>query len=199
MRNRALTIAPLLFAGCEGVQSALAPAGRDAERIANLFWAMVVGGGVVWLIVMAVAVYGARAKHEHSEKLAGRFILWGGVVFPTVTITALLIGGLALLPPTLDLGPDEPRLAVIGEQFWWRARYRQGDQWVEVANELHLPTGRRTAMTLESPDVIHAFWVPSLGGKVDTIPGAPTTSPTSRPVPAPTAVPAPSTAARLTR
>ena len=170
--SRIFKVAPLaLLVGCDGVQSALAPAGRDAERIATLFWAMVVGAAVVWLVVMACAIYGARARTAHSEKLATRFIVFGGVVFPTVTITGLLIGGLAVLPPTLDLGPDEPRLSVVGEQFWWRARYQHRGGAVEVANELYLPIGRRTAMTLEAPDVIHSFWVPSLGGKVDTIPG----------------------------
>jgi cytochrome c oxidase subunit 2 len=41
----------------------------------------------------------------------------------------------------------------------------------ETANELRLPLGRRTPLWLESPDVIHSLWVPSLGGKVDMIPG----------------------------
>jgi len=169
-RSRAAVLL-LSLTACDGAQSALSPAGRDAERVLTLFWVMVAGAAVVWLVVMGSAVYAARADREHSEKTAGRFIVFGGVVFPVVTITALLIYGLALLPPMLDLGPREPRLEVVGEQFWWRARYRYEDGWVEVANELHLPTGERTAMTLESPDVIHSFWVPALGGKVDTIPG----------------------------
>lgn len=161
----------LALSACGGPQSALAPAGRDAERIANLFWVMVTGGGVVWLVVTGVAVYATRSETVRSEKTAGRFIVFGGIVFPVVTITSLLVGGLAMLPSTLDLGSDEPRLAVTGEQFWWRASYRHEGGRVEVANELHLPVGRRTAMILESPDVIHSFWVPSLGGKIDTIPG----------------------------
>lgn len=170
------TLHPLglaLLTGCgDGSQSALAPAGRDAEQIATLFWVMVVGAGVVWLLVMASAVYAVvRGEQEHSEKLARRYIVGGGIVFPTVTLTVLLVGGLRILPGLLDLGPDEPAVEVDAEQFWWRARYRHGDDWVEVANELHLPVGHRTALAVRSPDVVHSFWVPALAGKVDAIPG----------------------------
>ena len=88
-------------------------------------------------------------------------------------LTALLIGGLRLLPLLLDLGPDaaQPTLQIAAEQFWWRARYDVDGERFEVANELYLPTGHRTAIALTSPDVVHSFWVPALAGKVDTIPG----------------------------
>jgi len=42
---------------------------------------------------------------------------------------------------------------------------------VELANEIRLPVGERTEITLSSADVIHSFWVPALGGKIDMIPG----------------------------
>ena len=34
-----------------------------------------------------------------------------------------------------------------------------------------MPVGERTTFLLDSPDVIHSFWIPELGGKVDMIPG----------------------------
>ena len=40
-----------------------------------------------------------------------------------------------------------------------------------TANELHLPVNRPVVFTLEAADVVHSFWVPSLGGKRDVIPG----------------------------
>lgn len=63
-------------------------------------------------------------------------------------------------------------MQVIGHQFWWEFRYMQpGDQEAAVtANELHLPVGQRVRLELTSSDVIHSFWVPSLHGKMDTIP-----------------------------
>ena len=40
-----------------------------------------------------------------------------------------------------------------------------------TANEIRIPVGRQVEIELSSPDVIHSFWVPSLAGKVDMIPG----------------------------
>ena len=42
---------------------------------------------------------------------------------------------------------------------------------LRTANELHLPVGVPTRIILQSNDVIHSFWVPSLAGKQDLIPG----------------------------
>ncbi|MGH9372863.1 MAG: cytochrome c oxidase subunit II, partial [Vicinamibacterales bacterium] len=54
---------------------------------------------------------------------------------------------------------------------WWRVQYRTPDGLIETANELRLPVGERVELELASPDVIHSFWVPSLAGKMDMIPG----------------------------
>src|SRR5581483_4774627 len=42
---------------------------------------------------------------------------------------------------------------------------------VTTANEIHIPTGQRVNVQVTSVDVIHAFWVPQLQGKIDAIPG----------------------------
>ena len=42
---------------------------------------------------------------------------------------------------------------------------------MELANEIRLPLGEPVEFELDSPDVIHSFWIPSLGGKMDMIPG----------------------------
>lgn len=47
------------------------------------------------------------------------------------------------------------------------------DQRFETANEIHIPVGRNVRLQLEGVDVIHSFWVPSLAGKQDLIPGRP--------------------------
>jgi cytochrome c oxidase subunit 2 len=44
-------------------------------------------------------------------------------------------------------------------------------QSVVLANEIRLPAGEPVELQLDSPDVIHSFWIPSLGGKLDMIPG----------------------------
>ncbi len=156
-------------------QSTLEPAGRDAERIADLFWWMAAGGGLIWLAIIALSIYILHYKPgtTYSEGAARTLIVGGGVIFPTLVLAALLAYGLSLLPRVLALPADGGLVvAVTGEQWWWRVRYMlPGGETIELANELRLPVGRRIEVRLASPDVIHAFWVPSLAGKMDAIPG----------------------------
>jgi cytochrome c oxidase subunit 2 len=44
-----------------------------------------------------------------------------------------------------------------------------------TANEIHVPVGARVLLRLHGADVIHSFWVPSLHGKKDLLPGRPQT------------------------
>src|SRR5690606_7977884 len=44
-----------------------------------------------------------------------------------------------------------------------------------TANEMVIPAGRQVEMTIGSADVIHSFWIPSLNGKRDAVPGRTTT------------------------
>ena len=134
---------------------------------------MVVGGALIWCIVMGVAIYAVLgSKRPRSERFADRFILLGGVAFPTISLALLLIFGLALLPSWAEANRAELRVHVTAEQFWWRIGYEQGDgSIVETANELHLPVGATAEFVLTSTDVIHSFWIPALGGKTDAIPG----------------------------
>jgi len=64
------------------------------------------------------------------------------------------------------------KVFVSGEQWWWRIRYEVPEgEAVVLANEIRLPVGEPVEFRLDSPDVIHSFWIPSLGGKMDMIPG----------------------------
>ena len=42
---------------------------------------------------------------------------------------------------------------------------------VTTKNVLHLPAGTPVDIVVTSQDVIHAFWVPRLAGKIDAVPG----------------------------
>jgi cytochrome c oxidase subunit 2 len=44
---------------------------------------------------------------------------------------------------------------------------------VTTANEIHIPVGKRLLVDFRSADVIHDFWVPALGRKIDIVPGHP--------------------------
>jgi cytochrome c oxidase subunit 2 len=159
--------------GCGGVQSALDPAGHQAERLALIFWWMTAGVGAIWLTVIGMALYATFTPERQSLVGARRLIVWGGVIIPTALLTVLLVYGLALLPEFLaPARPGSLRVLVTGEQYWWRVRYLQsGRAPVDLANEIRLPIDEEVEFLLESRDVIHSFWIPALAGKVDMIPG----------------------------
>lgn len=164
----------LIISGCEGPQSALATAGTGAERIAGLFWWMLAGALIIWLIVMGIGLYAVRRRERRFTARATHIlIVGGGVIFPTLVLAVLLGYGLHLLGElrTPEAG-SELHIAVSGEQWWWRVRYSGPDgEAIELANEIRLPVGVTVELRLTSPDVIHSFWIPALGGKMDMIPG----------------------------
>ncbi len=162
------------WSGCSGRQSTLEPAGRGAEVIADLFWWMAGGAVVVWLGVAWLAMSAMRGRvSKQTERQARLYIIGGGAVVPTVVLAGLLSYGLGGMPELIRPAPEGAlRVHVVGEQWWWRVRYEVAEgEFVELANEVRLPVGRAVEFTLDSPDVIHSFWIPSLGGKMDMIPG----------------------------
>lgn len=161
--------------GCTGPQSSLDPAGRGAERIADIFWWMAGGSIVVWLLVAWLTVSAIRGRvAKQTARQAHLYIIGGGAIFPTVVLAALLAYGLGQMPPLLAPAPaGSLRIEVGGEQYWWRMRYvpADGTEPVVLANEIRLPVGEPVEFIFDSPDVIHSFWIPALGGKMDIVPG----------------------------
>lgn len=168
----------VILSSCSGVQSALDPAGPEASDVATLFHVMLIGGVVIWLgVVGALFHAGRRDREPYSERSAGLVILWCGAIIPVIVLAALLSYAVWLMPnmrPWSSGGEGGLRqIEVSGEQFWWRVRYLdpEGNLQFETANEVVMPVGERVLFVLKSPDVIHSFWIPSLGGKMDMIPG----------------------------
>lgn len=169
-RIASVLLAAVGAAGCEGVQSALDPAGIRAERIADIWWVMFWGGSAILFLVMAMALYSLWPRKLNPRFKGHAMIVGGGIVLPVVSLTALLLVGYRI--GALHEAPVETRLSVeaIGQQFWWRFNY-PGQQEVETASELRIPVGEPVEIRLRSRDVIHSFWVPRLAGKLDLIPG----------------------------
>lgn len=137
---------------------------------------MVVCGAIIWALVVTLSLYASRWKRGPiSEDRAAKLILLGGVAFPVVVLTALLTYALWLMPSLRPFAGGEQaarRIEIIGNQFWWRVIYHRSDGTVVVsANEVRLPAGERVEFQLKSADMIHSFWIPALGGKMDLIPG----------------------------
>lgn len=163
-----------MLTGCEGPMSTLDPAGTAAEEIADLFWAMVIGAAVVWIVVVGLGIYAVRIRPSpHRSRQAAVLIIGGGAVLPTLILAGYLVYGLALLPRLTASAPEGSlRIEVSGEQWWWRVRYHlPSGETIDLANEVYLPVDEPVQFVLGSPDVIHSFWIPSIGGKMDMVPG----------------------------
>ncbi|WP_018614330.1 cytochrome c oxidase subunit II [Segetibacter koreensis] len=68
-----------------------------------------------------------------------------------------------------EVNGRKPDVVITGHQFWWEANYPA--QKVITANEIHLPAGRTILLKLLSADVIHDWWVPDFGNKMDLVSG----------------------------
>ena len=170
----ALPFAAMAFlAGCDGRQSVLSPAGRDAEVLATLFWWMLGGAVLLWLMVNGLMLYASRLRpRRHPKHLAEWIIFGGGVAFPTIVLAGLLTYALVQMPQQRTPGQGLT-LRVTGESWWWRVEYWPdgATEPVVAANEVRLPAGSRSEIALAANGVIHSFWIPALGGKTDMIPG----------------------------
>lgn len=170
-RTAFLITMALPLAGCDGLQSALAPAGREAEVLYEVWWVLIVGAAIIWIALNALFFWFTRIRPGHIRRRWGEtLIVGGGVIFPTVGLTALLLYTLPILGELRETHGD-PTLHVQGKQWWWRVHYQTPHGVVETANEIRLPAGERTLVALTGDKVIHSFWIPSLSGKLDMFPG----------------------------
>jgi cytochrome c oxidase subunit II len=145
--------------------------GSHAALLHELGLVLYVGAAVIFVVVIALALWSVFATPRPVRWQ--RWIIGGGLIFPVVTLTALLLYSLSI-GNALDIHPpdDALKIHVTGHQWWWEVRYEDKDgEFVVAANELHIPVGHSVHLSLSARDVIHSFWVPPLAGKVDMIPG----------------------------
>ncbi len=168
--------APLLLllvssvSGC-GVR-ALDPAGPAASAIADLWWVMFAVSGVIFVGVMAamvLALQRERTTEDDGDWMGRRLVTFGGVVVPVLVVLGLMIYN-TYITVSLEEPSTHPEIVVEmhSHQWWWGVHYP--DYGFTTANEIHIPVGEPVTITLQSDDVIHAFWVPELHGKRDMMP-----------------------------
>jgi cytochrome c oxidase subunit 2 len=162
-------ISALTLTACTGIQSALDPYSAHSQKVAEISWVLFAGALLIFLFVTALTIYALARKHK-SWITSRSFIVAAGVVFPVITLSALLIYTLiAAREITAAANEDALKIEVVSEQWWWRVRYPDYD--VVTANEIRIPVGQPIELVLMTADVIHSFWVPNLAGKLDMIPG----------------------------
>lgn len=168
-------LAPLM-AGCSpGRLSALDAAGPAARDIAQVWNVMAWGAAAILVFMIVLTVYAAcRSQDNGRRPPTALLLIGGGLVFPGVVLLALLgYGWNAGDEQAPRRGEsDVYRVEVRAHQWWWEIIYPEADHGPRYAvNRIDVPAGRPVYVTVTSADVIHSFWVPRLGGKIDAIPG----------------------------
>ena len=128
---------------------------------------------VAWFLTFAVIKFrhrtgdGEPQQYEGDTKLE---IFW--TVVPALIFIGLAVAtGIVMCIVNPPAGKRQPDITVIGHQYWWEYRYPKSG--VVTANELFLPLGADLMLEIKGADVIHSFWVPDFGQKMDAIPGHP--------------------------
>ena len=150
----------------------------QAESINRLHGYFFIAAAFIFTVVTAFTVF-VVVKFRHKPEDAGKEYTpkqlnpkWEYAMIGVPTAMVILFFFLMLhtmnrvLPSTDNQQPD---VVITGHQFWWEAQYPK--QGVTAANEIHLPVGKKLLLKLVSADVIHDWWVPQFGNKMDLISG----------------------------
>ncbi len=154
----------------------LNPASKQAALVARLHnielaVAVIVFVVVEGLILYVVLRYRQRTPDDPApEQIHGNTLM--ELTWTAGTSIALLFVLVVFWQTMTTLAaPPSDGLQVIvrGKQWWWEFEYPE--YGIRTANELYIPVGQPVEFLLESDNVIHSFWVPRLGGKMDVVPG----------------------------
>jgi cytochrome c oxidase subunit II len=117
-----------------------------------------------------------RPRFEDGAQVHGATRLelaW--TAFPVVVL--FLIGAFVFIElpgiedvPEATAGEEQLEIEVTGRQFYWQFEYPNG---VIAVDEMAAPVGVPVRLEVTAPDsdVVHSWWIPALGGKIDAIPG----------------------------
>jgi len=155
--------------------------GPSVDRIDLLFWVFTVIASIVLIGVGGAIVYAAihfrrRSPDEVPAQVHGNSRLelaW--TLVPLVVLAglfALTVANISYIrhgpSPASPAARQEIHVKVIGRQFYWTFYYPNGKYSLRT---LEIPVNVPIELTTESLDVIHGFWVPQLGAKIDALPG----------------------------
>ncbi|MHB8644334.1 MAG: cytochrome c oxidase subunit II [Thermomicrobiales bacterium] len=168
---------PVLLSACTwgGDHSPLNPA-SDPSRLVNRIWwimfwmSVAIEALVAGLVVIALIRFRRKAGDPDPVQISGNTrieIAW--TIAPALILVVLLVLTLTTMINVSEPAGNKMSVTVTGHQWWWEFDY-QGMNIV-TGNELHIPVNAPVHLDLRSADVIHSFWVPSLQGKRDAIPG----------------------------
>ena len=117
----------------------------------------------IWRYRASRHLAGEPATFERNRRLE---IAWTAA--PALILAVVFVFTLGTMAEINGAGVTPTmRIAATGHQWWWEFSYGG----TTTANELHIPVATPIDLELTSVDVIHSFWVPELGPKMDLVPG----------------------------
>ncbi len=189
MRRFSLAFAGIVLVAAIAAPSALAqfapvtPESPNAEGIRQsyLFVSIFVAGIFVLVEGLLIAFIWKyrrrrRPRFEDGAPIHGATKLelaW--TAFPVVVLFLVAAFVFIELPGIKDIpeataGEEQLEVRVSGRQFYWQYEYPNG---VIAVDTMRAPAGVPVRLEVTAPDsdVIHSWWIPPLGGKIDAIPG----------------------------
>jgi cytochrome c oxidase subunit II len=175
----------LILSGCgEPFVSALRPAGEVAEDQFNLM--LISTAIMVLVIVVVVAVYVIalirfrRKKGDENyipKQVEGSHTL--EIIWTVIPIILLLILAVPTVSYTFKFA-DVSEMDKVNEEgnrealvvnvraslYWWEFEYP--DFGIITSQDLVVPTDQKVYFQIKASDVKHSFWIPAVGGKMDT-------------------------------
>ena len=170
------------LAGNGGI-APVTPNSPNAHAITDSYWfitgfVVFVFVGVEGLLVAFVVKYrrGKRPRDADGPQIHGSSRLeamWTAI--PVAILVAVAAFVFVKLPgiknvPSANAAGGRLEVTVTGQQFFWEFTYPNG---AVAVDRLRVPVGQPVHLTVTAPDfdVIHSWWIPALGGKIDAIPG----------------------------
>lgn len=147
----------------------------------RLGWVLTAIAVLVTLIIAGLLI-GAIVRRGPGEKTAslgaesgGMRWIYIGTGVSSIALLAMLVYILVTLESVASpAAHPQLTITVTAYDWWWKVDYADDlnpARNFSIANEIHIPIGEPVKVQLKSADVVHAFWVPRLAGKTQTIPG----------------------------
>lgn len=177
-----ISLMTLILSGCgKPFLSTLKPAGEVAKTQYDLMLlstGIMVGVIVVVTVIFFIVLFRFRRKDERipkqvegSHKLE---ILW--TVIPILLLLILAVPTVMATFKLADVSKMDEKNAdgkrnvlvvnVRSSLYWWEFEYP--DLGIVTGQELVVPTDEKVYFNLKASDVKHSFWIPAIGGKIDT-------------------------------
>jgi cytochrome c oxidase subunit 2 len=157
------------------------PNSPQASGIEDIYWLLVAVTGAIFVLVEGALLLfvfrfrrRGRPRDLEGPQIHGATrleLIWTAI--PVVILAGIITFVLVKLPginhvETAKASGSPVEVRVEGHQFYWNFVYRNGV--IQVQN-LRLPAKRPVTLSISSADVDHSWWIPSLDGKFDAIPG----------------------------